>query len=265
MGFVDPATASLDDIFAELEGAPVPVPEVVDPAPAKPAKPPKVRGKHTPSFLGPTGHWEKEPTPLEDWRPDWRPRRRDPYTGKLTDPNARRTMIEKMEHAFGTAPPYQYDIELDEGGRPVRSPENEERALQWFSHGWTLVALAKASGASPARLRKWFADAKMEERITAARMEGTDRLAEEMLEIASTPVMIEESMESYDGEGTLIRRDVKRQDAVAARKLAVNTRQYLISKWAPEKYGEKPETSRQVSDDQAIIAARRRLRAERDE
>ncbi|MGN1209542.1 MAG: hypothetical protein ACI4SV_04500, partial [Duodenibacillus sp.] len=77
--------------------------------------------------------------------------------------------------------------------------------------------------------------------------------------IATEPVMVEDVYESYDGNGNLIRRDIKRADATYARKLAVSTRTEIIRKWAPDRYGEKIEVKTDSSMAAKILAARKRL------
>lgn len=70
------------------------------------------------------------------------------------------------------------------------------------------------------------------ERIARARELGFDAIAEEALEIADTPMIGETEETSEDG------KKVKREDMLGHRKLQVETRLKLLSKWAPKKYGE---------------------------
>ena len=70
------------------------------------------------------------------------------------------------------------------------------------------------------------------ERIARARELGFDAIAEEALEIADTPQIGETEETSEDG------KKVKREDMLGHRKLQVETRLKLLSKWAPKKYGE---------------------------
>ena len=69
-------------------------------------------------------------------------------------------------------------------------------------------------------------------------------------------------METYDETGQMRQKAVKRYDNVYARKLAFQSRQWLLAKLAPEKYGEKPQTGDTDSRAARILAARKRLAAQ---
>lgn len=66
-----------------------------------------------------------------------------------------------------------------------------------------------------------------------ARDLGLDRMAEELLEIADTPVIGEETED--DGEKV----KTKRGDMLNHRRLQVDARKWYLSKLAPKKYGDK--------------------------
>ena len=68
-----------------------------------------------------------------------------------------------------------------------------------------------------------------------------------------------EEIISYDKDGNVISRAVKRFDAVYARKLAFQARLQLLAKWAPNKYGEKPVIDTNESRASKILEARRRI------
>ena len=69
---------------------------------------------------------------------------------------------------------------------------------------------------------------------------------------------MEEVFLSFDGDGRLKRKDVRRADAIYARKLAVATRLDIAKKWAPEKYGDKLEVK---TDESLAPALSRRVSA----
>ncbi len=218
------------------------------------------RGPHTPSVRGPDGHWQKDPTPLENWRPEWRPRKRD-AEGKLTKDMAEK--VREVEALGGRAAPEVPDLPRDEKtGKAIRCKETLDALIEWVTSGGTVQSFAAVARVRDDSVWRWLrASPEYAEKLKDARSKAADAMADEMLEIASTPMLLEETYTSYDGAGNVIRQDVKKQDAVAARKLAVNARQFLMAKWAPDRYGEKVEVTRGTSDDIAIIAARRRLQS----
>lgn len=91
-------------------------------------------------------------------------------------------------------------------------------------------------------------------RIARARDLGFDAIAEEAMEIADTPVVGEETED--DGEKV----KVKRGDMLGHRKLQVDTRLKLLSKWCPAKYGEKRAVDLTVNESLADRLARARAR-----
>lgn len=205
----------------------------------------------------------KEPHPDSEWRPWWKPRKR-PLGG------AKNPMVKKIREQI------EKELAMDEGelariprdeetGRVVKSYELFTALLYWVARGGTLRSFCIAVDLPYGTCCGWLekepevkAQYKEAERISA------DALVEYAQELATNPYIVEEVFESYDGEGNLIRKDVRRQDAVYARKLCVNFCQWLAAKRAPEKYGEKLKVETDVSMAGAIVAARRRL-ASRDD
>lgn len=120
----------------------------------------------------------------------------------------------------------------------------------------------EAVGLSRSTLNEWIRrDPEWSEDYEAAKKLGADALIEEALEISETPKIVEEVFLSFDGKGQLKRKDVRRADAIYARKLAVATRLDIAKKWAPEKYGDKLEVKTDESLASRIIAARQRTRS----
>lgn len=78
------------------------------------------------------------------------------------------------------------------------------------------------------------ADEEFAARIARARELGQDAIAEDILQIADTPLLGEETEESDDG-----RIKTKRGDMLGHRKLQIETRLKLLAKWNPKKYGER--------------------------
>lgn len=113
--------------------------------------------------------------------------------------------------------------------------EMADRIVAWIAEGKTLRAFCRKEDTPCFRtvydwIRKYpeFAEA-MEE----ARRIGFDAIAEEMLEIADTPEAGE--IETVDGEGKVVEK--RREDMLGHRKLRVYTREQLLAKWHPRKYG----------------------------
>jgi hypothetical protein len=80
----------------------------------------------------------------------------------------------------------------------------------------------------------WAAqDKTLSERIAHAREQGYDAIAEDLLQIADTPIMGETETSSANG------LTITRQDMLGHRKLRIETRLKLLAKWNPKKYGDK--------------------------
>jgi hypothetical protein len=69
--------------------------------------------------------------------------------------------------------------------------------------------------------------------IAHARDIGYDAIAEDLLNIADTPLMGEEETSSANG------LTITRKDMLGHRKLQIETRLKLLAKWNPKKYGER--------------------------
>lgn len=115
---------------------------------------------------------------------------------------------------------------------------------------------AKVGPGSVARLAR--KDPDFAKALDEAKSLRNDVLAEEALEIATTPKVVEEVIETTAADGSVVRA-VKRYDNVYARKLAFNARLELLKKWAPEKYGDTLKVAMNDNRAQAILSARKRL------
>ena len=69
--------------------------------------------------------------------------------------------------------------------------------------------------------------------IARAREIGYDKMAEEVLQIADTPMMGQ--IQTMDDKGSTIRTE----DMLGHRKLQIETRLKLLAKWNPKKYGDR--------------------------
>lgn len=105
-----------------------------------------------------------------------------------------------------------------------------ELLCQWLAQGRTIADFCREHDIGRGALDKWVIKSPEEtrERIARARDLGCDALAEETLEIAD-----QDPERGADGK-------IDPGD-VAHRKLKIWTRQQLISKWSPRKYGDKQQ------------------------
>lgn len=110
--------------------------------------------------------------------------------------------------------------------------------FDFMSQGESLRQACIAAGVSTATIMRWVAeDEALREQYMCAREALIDKLADELLEIADTPLEGEET--EFSDQGT----KVKRGDMLGHRKLQVDTRKWVLSKLAPKKYGDKVENT----------------------
>lgn len=199
----------------------------------------------------------KPVTPDEEWRPEWKPRKRRPGLTKAD----RALMQQAATEALVGVPDVPADLPTDpKTGRVVKSPECLEALCAYLAQGGMMLLFAKRVGLGRCTISSWCAkDPEWKAAVAKAREQGVDALAEEALAMATDPLMVEDVYERFDNEGNLLSRDVKKGDAVYARKLAVSTRLDLLKKWAPEKYGDKVEAKTDSSLASRILAARQRV------
>lgn len=205
--------------------------------------------KRTPNY--------KEPTPESEWKSWWKPRKR-PY-GSARGWQAQQTAIAAVEEALGMEKGVLDTLPKGEDGVPLLGPALADALVAFVAQGGTLSRFATATGVTRTRLWSFIKKPGLKERYLQARKIGVDAIAEEALQIASEPVFLEDTYESYDGNGNLVRRDVKTGDAAYARKLAFTARLELLKRWAPEKYGDKVEVQTTDSMAAKILAARKRI------
>ncbi|HEX7260758.1 MAG TPA: hypothetical protein VF258_03000 [Luteolibacter sp.] len=121
-------------------------------------------------------------------------------------------------------------------GRPSkRTPEIIERILAGLSRGTPLSILCEPDD-MPGITTVWEwqkSDTALSESIARAREAGFDRIAQDALAIADTPVEGIERTDTPDGPR------IKRGDMLGHRRLQVETRLKLLAKWDPKRYGDK--------------------------
>jgi hypothetical protein len=121
-------------------------------------------------------------------------------------------------------------------GRPTEFSNAEiDRLCQRLERGELLTHICREEGMPAVRTVYQWLESRPEAKaaIDAARKIGYQRIAEDALEIANTPVVGE--IETVAPDGTTIRRE----DALGHRKLQVETRLKLLRHWWPERYGER--------------------------
>lgn len=199
----------------------------------------------------------KLPTPESEWRPEWKPRKRQPGLTR----NDREVLSAVATEVMVGAPEIPERLPMDpKTGRVLKSPELLEALCNYVVQGGMLLTFSQHVGVSRSTLYGWCSkDPEWKAAVAKAKEQGVDALAEEALTIATETLMVEDVYERYDKNGNLLSVDKKKGDAVHARKLAVSTRLELLKKWAPEKYGDKVEAKSDSSLASKILAARKRV------
>ena len=121
-------------------------------------------------------------------------------------------------------------------GRPSKyTPELAAEICERLSDGEPLRQICRDEH-MPAwqKIYEWMAkDPKLSGAIAHARDQGYDAIAEDLLDIADTPIMGETETSSANG------LTITRQDMLGHRKLQIETRLKLLAKWNPKKYGDR--------------------------
>jgi hypothetical protein len=129
-------------------------------------------------------------------------------------------------------------------GRPSSyTPQIAQTILSRIALGEPLEAICREPGMPcSATVRDWV-DPKSRPKIVPdsfsseyarARAAGFDAIAAEALRIADTPQDGEEVITKPDGA-----QEFRRGDMLGHRKLQIDTRRWLLSKWDPKRYGDK--------------------------
>jgi len=121
-------------------------------------------------------------------------------------------------------------------GRPTKyNKEMMDEILFRMSEGTPLRAICREEGKPSWRtIYDWLEkDAELSTRFARARELGGDAIFEETLEIADSPNFGIKEVIGKDGSV------ITREDMLGHRKLQVETRFKLLSKWNPKKYGDR--------------------------
>ena len=116
-----------------------------------------------------------------------------------------------------------------------------DRICEWIAEGKTLRDFCRQPD-TPARrtVDDWRAkDNEFAARFARARDIGFDVLAEECLAIADTPLEGVRTEEGTNEKGAYSKTVT--EDMLGHRRLQIETRQKLLAKWDPKRYGERRE------------------------
>lgn len=200
---------------------------------------------------------EVDPKPHTAWvdRPQWHERRAPPLRRGYRN---QRENVDRILAQVETPKP-------DVPAWDAKDAEGMVSAVESFvASGGSLSEFARRAGVSRGAVERVIRriEGAAERVATARRTSGADALAEEALRIATEPMIVEESIETFDSKDELVTRSVKRADNVYARKLAFQARMQLLQKWCPERYGEnvKPDVSDTMAD--RLRKARERIQGE---
>lgn len=197
-------------------------------------------------------------------RPHWPPRKR-PLDKKGWNKNHEEIHYLIDRASAAPIPSDELEQALAVGTKKALwTQEFKDFLYEWIASGRPLLQITRKYGVGYGQMQTWIkSDPVMAERMKEARSVAVEALVEQSLDMASNPLMQQETIEQFNKDGEVTSRAVKTFDNVYARKLAINTRMLLAAKWAPSKYGEKPEEEVTSSQAERILAARRRVAEER--
>ncbi len=115
------------------------------------------------------------------------------------------------------------------------TPELGEAICRRLSEGKSLLAACKELNVPHRTARQWEKDVPEHgTNATRARELGCHALADQMLEISNTPQIGEIRIVKADGG-----METRQEDMLAHRRLQIDTRKWLISRWLPKIYGDR--------------------------
>lgn len=119
--------------------------------------------------------------------------------------------------------------------RIQRTPELVEEVLARLSNGEPLAQICRDDHMPSRRMWGFWCeeDPELKKLHGLARDDGYDMIAADMLRIADTPVEGVEIVEKPTGT------EVRKGDMLGHRRLQIETRDKLLAKWDPRRYGNK--------------------------
>lgn len=167
-------------------------------------------------------------------------------------------MANEIAKRAGALPPVQWKP----GGDMVWTAQLDTALLEHLANGGTFTSFANRVKCSRSAVVARAEQEDIAPLIEQAKAQGIDAMAEKALEVACTPMITERVIEVLDQAGNTRERHVNTQDSVDARKLVFQSHMQMLSKLAPNKYGEKPEVKQTDTMAQQILKARARLRSD---
>ena len=135
-------------------------------------------------------------------------------------------------------------------GRPsVFTPEIADEICERIGNGEPLAVICRVER-MPHRstVAGWcLSRPEFAARYAFAREIGFDSIAAECLEIADTPL---EGIRTRTGKDGI---EITREDALGHRRLQIETRLKLLSKWCPQRFGDRIDVSASVAGEVKII------------
>lgn len=135
-------------------------------------------------------------------------------------------------------------------GRPsTYKPVIARKICERLSNGESLRAICRDEGMPPeSTVRQWYIDDAQgfAAHYARARDMGLDSMADEILEIANTPMEGVRTEQSADGTKEV------REDMLGHRRLQVDARKWYLSKLAPKRYGDSSVLALTGPDGEAL-------------
>ncbi len=104
-----------------------------------------------------------------------------------------------------------------------------------LAEGHSLLSICEAMGIPYSTAKQWEKDRpEHAANVARARETGCHALAEQALAIADTPCLGE--VRTTKADGTV---EIRQEDMTGHRKLQIDTRKWLLSRWLPKVYGDR--------------------------
>lgn len=126
--------------------------------------------------------------------------------------------------------------EKRKGGQPSKfNPEDASAIVEGLSQGRSLLSICKEREIPYSTAKQWEKDHdEHAANVARAREAGCHALADEALSIADTPQL--GVVRTVKPDGSV---EERQEDMTSHRKLQIDTRKWLLSRWLPKVYGEK--------------------------
>lgn len=136
-------------------------------------------------------------------------------------------------------------------------PDVAEQAFGFIAAGGALREFCRRAGLSFSTVATWI-HKNAPEQYARAKEIGCEALAEQVMQIATTPMESTERIETTDAEGRVTVTE-KTADNVPARKLSAWALMELMKSWSPDRFGKRVTVEAGGRMAEAIAAARGRV------